>query len=188
MLVVSVLADNFVFAQAPPMSENYLLHGLNSSLHLFEDLQRHWNDIITTPLAKKQAVRSLRKLSGSLAVLADRKLAIANNAIRASSDDGTYDLLAKEANDLGKTIEELRLHLHDVFKTLPDSYQSQAGKVQSDLSRGLYQKINSLEGIRALLRSGSVEANDVVADAQKVANLALSMKEQIDTLITALAS
>jgi hypothetical protein len=165
-------------------AQGELTAGLDSTLSLVQRLHAKWDSLVA-PVARKQAVLSLQRLSVSLDDLALAKLEFAEKVSRVDWNSGGRDL-TNDAEELVGTVQTVRRRLKSFLQFVPNDYQATAGRIESQLMTGLSLKIGNLTSIQQLLRTSSPSIAAVRSEADSAAMHARVAKAGVDSLIVSI--
>lgn len=177
-LVVHLVAQALTAPSARAQGE--LVAAMDTTLSLVERLHVRWDSLVA-PIARKQAVLSLQRLSLALDDLALAKIEFAEKVAAVDWVTQQPDLYS-EAEDLMLSVQAVRRRLRGFLRFVPNSYQATAGRIEIQLVDGLSQKVGNLADIQKLMRASAPSVPAIRSEADEAVRRTRAVKAAVDSL------
>jgi hypothetical protein len=141
-----------------------------------------WKTYFVDPMAKRQAVRKLNRLSDSLYDLASEKQELAEAL---SANDGSADRQRAEASikNFKDIVKQVRRDIEEFSSILPDEQREEGMNVARELFDGLSQKWQTLDRAERLIGGSSANSEQVVNELKAAVKQVQDLKGKVDKLI-----
>jgi len=141
-----------------------------------------WNTYIVDPLARRQAVRKLDRLSKSLYDLANEKQELAEAL---SSRGGGADRVRAKTSiaNFKDIVRQVRHDIEDFSSILPEGQREEGMNVARELFEGLSLKWQTLDRAERLIDERGAGSEQVFNELRAAAKQVMGLKSKVDGLI-----
>jgi hypothetical protein len=157
-----------------------LVSAMDTTLSLVQRLHAKWDSLVA-PVARKQAVLSLQRLSLALDDLALAKIEFSEKVAAADWERQPPDL-SDQAQDLISSVQSLRRRIRGFLRFVPNSYQATAGKIENQLVDGLTQKVGNLTDIQNLMKASAPSVAAIRSETDEAVRRTRAVKAAVDSL------
>ena len=179
---VSVLA--LAVATGTVRAQGEFISGMDTTLSLVQRVHARWDSFVE-PVARKQAVMSLQRLSLALEDLALAKIEFSEKVAAVDWTTQQRDL-SNEAQDLLESVRVVRRRIRGFLRFVPNSYQDTAGRIETQLVDGLTQKVGTLTDIQTLLKADAPSVAAIRSETDKAVRHTRAVKAAVDSLAAAI--
>lgn len=152
------------------------------AITFFGTISNAWETIIQ-PVARRQAVRHLKRVSNSLDDLANDKQDLLE-FISASDLNANRGAIRGRIDEFQETTRRTRRNIQQFSSILPAPYRNTGNDVANDAFWGLGEKWQTLRNIQRLLDgSGSVDSARIQGELRTAIQQVLRVKGRVDELI-----
>jgi hypothetical protein len=183
-LMVGVVVGSLVLSAAEARGQNNTPTGTVEAISFFEEINRRWEQFID-PLARRQVVRRLRRLSNSLDDLASDKQDLAEAVLAMRSGDvAQQNTIRAQIREHQETVQRLRRNIVEFSSVLPASDRERGNRVANTLFEGFSEKWRILQRVQNMLNNGQLmDAAGVSRELSAAAQTLLRLKAEIGILI-----
>lgn len=147
----------------------------------FGTISTTWETIIQ-PVARRQAVRHLRRLSNSLDDLANDKQDLLE-FISTSDLNSNRGAIRGRIDEFQETTRRTRRNIQQFSSVLPAPHRNTGNAVANDAFWGLGEKWQTLRNIQRLVDEGSADSAQMQRELRTAIQQVLRVKGRVDELI-----